>query len=293
MSLLQAIILGIVQGLTEFLPVSSSGHLAIMKNVFHLELDSGLIYDVLLHIATLIAVFVCFWPDIRRLIAEGFRILGDLFCNLGQYVRNLFSMEKRPYRRIVSTSYRRFVMLVIVSTIPTGLMGYLGADLVERAGESMLFVGLALITTAVMLFIADRCAPGTKKPAGVSYLNAAGIGVAQGFATLPGISRSGTTIAACLFSGFDRNFAVKYSFIMSIPAILGAAVLELKDFSAARVPRQEMLYYVAGMVAAMLVGFICIRLVQLLVKNKKFKIFGVYCMIAGALAILFQFGIIG
>ena len=135
------------------------------------------------------------------------------------------------------------------------------------------------------MFISDRIQGGNKGPKNVSYTNGFIIGICQGIATLPGLSRSGTTIAACLISGFDRRFAVKYSFIMSIPAVLGAAILELKDFSTAALSGTEILYYVIGMAVAAIVGYICIKTMLVIVRNKKFTIFSIYCLIIGALSI--------
>jgi undecaprenyl-diphosphatase len=116
------------------------------------------------------------------------------------------------------------VVLILVSTIPTGIIGFVGKDVVEQASELLIVPGICLIATAILLFIADRCKGGDKLPKDITYTNAFVVGIAQGVATLPGLSRSGTTITACLLSGFNRKFAVKYSFIMSIPAILGAMV---------------------------------------------------------------------
>lgn len=290
MTLIQAILMGLLQGLTEFLPVSSSGHLAIFKNIFHINTETGMFFDILLHIGTLAAIFVAYHKDIGRLIAEGFGILGDFFRNLGLFWGNLFRKEERkPYRKVIKTSYRKFVMLIIVSTIPTGILGVLGKDLIEAAGEGLLVPGICLIVTAALLLIADRCDSGKKTPKDTKYVDAFSIGMAQGVATLPGLSRSGTTITACLLCGFDKKFAVKYSFIMSIPAILGAAVLELKDIGELSLKSSEIVNYAAGMAVAAVTGYICIRTMLVVVRGKKFKIFSVYCLAAGLLAVCGHF----
>ncbi len=291
MSLLQAILMGIIQGLTEFLPVSSSGHLAIFKNVFHVNTDMKMAFDILLHVGTLIAVFIIYWADIKKMVVEGVKIVIDCCANIGALISNTFFGGDKRYRKIVSGSYRKFVVLVLVSTIPTGIIGFLGKDLVEKAGENMLIIGVCLLITACLLMIADRTVSGKKTPKNITYKNAAAIGVAQGIATLPGISRSGTTITACLLSGFDKRFAVKYSFIMSIPAILGAAILDVKDLASESLSGGEIGCYIAGMIVAAVVGFICIKFVLVLVRNRKFKYFGIYCIIMGLLAILYHFGL--
>lgn len=290
MTLIQAILMGLLQGLTEFLPVSSSGHLAIFKNIFHVNTETGMLFDILLHIGTLIAIFVAFHKDIWKLIKEGFGILGDFFRNIGIFFANLFkSGGKQEYHKVVRTAYRKFVMLIIVSTIPTGIIGVLGKDLIETAGQGLLVPGICLLVTAGLLLIADYCDAGHKTPKDARYVDAFGIGMAQGVATLPGLSRSGTTITACLLCGFDKKFAVKYSFIMSIPAILGAAVLEFKDIGSVNVSGSEAAFYVAGMAVAAVVGYICIKTMLVVVRGKKFKIFSIYCLAAGILAVCGHF----
>ena len=175
------------------------------------------------------------------------------------FFRNKTGKEQMAYRRVINSSYRKFAMLIIVSTIPTGIIGYFCKDVVEMASEILIVPGICLIATAVLLLIADHCKDGDKLPKNVTYTDAFSVGIAQGIATLPGLSRSGTTITACLLAGYQRNFAVKYSFLMSIPAILGALVLELKDATDLAVSGTEVVYYVIGMAVAAVVGYICIE----------------------------------
>ncbi len=289
MDLLNAIIMGLVQGIAEFLPVSSSGHLAIMKQILRMNTDTGLLFDVLLHLGTLAAIFVAFWKDIKELIIEGFSIIGDFFINVARYIRNLSATKKVPYKKVVSTPYRRFVMLIILSTIPTGIIGFVFQDAIEVAGMSLLVPGLCLILTSILLTIADRTTTGSKKEENATYTDAGLIGIAQGIATLPGLSRSGTTITACLLRGFDRSFAVKYSFIMSIPAVLGAVVLELKDFSMVQVDASTLTGYLVGTVIAGIVGYICIKTMLKVVRGQKFRYFAYYCFAAGLVAVIGHF----
>lgn len=284
MSLLEAIIMGLIQGITEFLPVSSSGHLALFEIAFDLE-KTGLLFDCLLHFGTLIAVFAVYFRDIWKMICEGFGIIGDFFINAATAVSRLTGKKEKKYRKIICNGYRKFVMLVIVSTIPTGIIGIAAKDLIELASTVLIVPGICLIITSILLFIADRCKEGSKTPKHVSYTNAFIIGICQGFATLPGISRSGTTITACLLSGFDRKFAVKYSFIMSIPAILGSVVLQLFELDVKAVPAAEWLNYLAGTLVAAAVGYICIKIMLYVVKQKKYTIFSIYCLIVGAVSI--------
>lgn len=286
MSFIEAIILGIVQGLAEFLPVSSSGHLALFKKLFGLS-DVGLTFDLMLHFGTLVAVFIVYWKDIWELIKEGVMIIVDAYHNIVCF----FKKDKRAYKKIISTPYRRFVMLIIVSTIPTGIIGLLFKKIFNMDNPSLLVVGLSLLITACLLYIVDELPDKRKKEDKVSYKDAVIVGVSQGIATLPGLSRSGTTITIERLLGFDRKFAVKYSFIMSIPAILGANILDIKDLfePANAITGSELMCYIAGTVVAGVVGFICIKAMLVLIKNKKFRYFSYYCAIVGCVAIIANF----
>ena len=288
MSLIEAIIMGFIQGLTEFLPVSSSGHLAIFKNVFHVNTDTGILFDVLLHLGTLVAIFIAYWKDIKELIVNGFGILGCWFYNAGMWFRNLFSKEKKTYKKVLSTPYRRFVMMVIISTIPTGIMGIVLEDVIGSAGEFLLVPGICLVVTACILYIADKLPGGGKNAETATYGDAVKVGIVQGIGTLPGVSRSGSTITACLACGFDKAFAVKYSFIMSIPAVLGAVVLEVKD-GFGNIDNNLLVNYAIGTVIAGVVGYICIKTVLKLVQNNKFKYFAYYCFIVGIASVIGYF----
>lgn len=286
MTFIQAIILGIVQGLTEFLPVSSSGHLAIMKNLLHMNLETGVLYDVLLHVATLIAVCIVMHKDIIKLIMEFISIVRDAFTNLMIFIENFSSKNKQKYITIMSTSYRRFVILIIVSTIPTGILGILLDDIIETVESELLVPGICLICTAVIILISDFLTDGTKKAKEATIGDAFAIGTAQGIATLPGLSRSGTTIAACVLCGFDRKFAVKYSFIMSMPAILGALVLKLSKLSSESVTGGEIVSYIVGMIVAAVVGYFALVLTIKIVQKKSFKFFAFYCFGIGVVSII-------
>ncbi len=289
MSIIESILLGIVQGITEFLPVSSSGHLSILQNIFHVETNGSMLFDIMLHLGTLVAVFIVYYKDIWNMIKEFFLMLGDIFKNARNFFLNRIHKTSLKYTKVVHNSYRKFVVLILVSTIPTGIIGVLGKDLIEDASKTLLIPGICLLITGVLLLMADLAKEGRKKPKDVSYKNGVAIGTAQGLATLPGLSRSGTTIAACIFCGLDRKFAVKYSFILSIPAILGAAVLEVKDVIAEPVDTSQIGIYAIGMVFAGLVGYICIKTMLVIVRNKKFKYFSYYCFVVGLVAIVGHF----
>ena len=288
MNVLQSIFLGLVQGITEFLPVSSSGHLAICEKIFHIDTGGSMLFDVLLHLATLFVVIFYFRKEVWKMIVTFFSILGDLFYNLKA---RFFTRggEEIVLRRIITSNYRKFVLLVLVSTIPTGIIGVLAEKLINDASASLLAVGIFLIVTACLLFLSDRVTDNTKIPKDVTWREGIIIGIAQGFAVLPGLSRSGTTISTSLFLGLDRTFAVKYSFILSIPAILGATLLEIGKAGSEAVSGGLIGVYAAGMIAAAIAGYFSIRLLTKLVVQKKLKGFAIYCCAVGALAIIGNF----
>jgi len=272
MTLLTSILLGLIQGVAEFLPISSSGHLAIAEHLFNMSGVSEIpeFFDVLLHLGTLLAVFVAYWDDIRDMILEFFRGARDL-------ARHGTPTPVPPGRRMI--------LLIIVGTLP--LFAVLPIkDTVEGLSNSMYFVGGALIVTGFLLFASDRVKKGRKTEKNVTLGAVFLVGVAQAIATCPGLSRSGTTITAGCFVGFDRKFAVRYSFLMSIPAILGANILSLKDALEAGIILADVPVYLAGVAVSAVVGYACIRLLKFIADKGKFGFFAYYCWAAGALTLL-------
>ena len=271
MTWLSAILLGLIQGVAEFLPISSSGHLAIAEHLFSMSGVSDIpeFYNVLLHLGTLLAVFVAYWQDIKDMVVE-------LISGVRDLARHTTPVPVPPARRMI--------LLIIVGTLP--LFAVLPIkDLVEGLADSMYFVGGALIATGFLLFFSDRVRRGRKTERSARLLDVFLVGVAQAVATCPGISRSGTTITAGCFVGFDRKFAVRYSFLMSIPAILGANILSLKD-AIETVVVAEIPMYLVGVLVSAVVGYACIRLLKMIADKGKFGFFAYYCWAAGLLTLI-------
>ena len=267
MTLISSVLLGVIQGVTEFLPVSSSGHLAIAEHLLNVSGASAVppFFDVLLHLGTLFAVFAAYWEDIRDMILEFFYGVSDL-------VRRTTPSRVPPARRMI--------LLIIVGTLP--LFAVLPIkDTIEALGDNMYFVAFALLATGCLLFASDHVRRGRKTERSASMLDALLVGVGQALATCPGISRSGTTITAGCFVGFDRKFAVRYSFLMSIPAILGANILSLKDALEGDILWAEVPVYLVGVAVSAVVGYACIRLIKLVADKGKFGFFAYYCWLAG------------
>lgn len=291
MDLIQSVIMGIVQGVCEFLPVSSDGHLALMKYILHIKTDNGILFEVLLHFGTLIAVFIAFFKDIWELICDGLGIISDIFVNIVRLLHNMSSKKKVKYKKIITNPSRKLVLLILTATIPTGIIGVVFDHAVEIAGQSLLVPGLGLVLTGLLLMIADRVRTGRKKEMEATYKEAGIIGTAQGLAILPGLSRSGSTITAMLIAGYDRSFAVKYSFIMSVPAVLGAVIFKVKDVTWTAISQNDLMNYLVGTIIAAFVGFISIKTMLIIVRGKKFKYFAYYCVSIGIIAVICYFAL--
>ena len=272
MSLLNALILGLIQGVAEFLPISSSGHLSIAQNLLGLKVagSDDIFFDVLLHLGTLAAVFAAYWGDIREMVLEFFRAIGDI--RQGGMPRSI-------------PPARRLILLIIIGTLPLFLVLPV-KRLVEGLYSNTYFVGGALLVTGALLFVCDRVRRGRKNEKTATVLDAALVGVGQAIATCPGISRSGTTICVGCFRGLERRFAVRFAFLLSIPAVLGANLLQIKDVAEAGGIDVKLLpVYIAGVAAAAVSGYLSICLVRMVANKGKFGAFAYYCWAAGAITI--------
>lgn len=255
MTILEAVILGLVQGLTEFLPVSSSGHLVIFQHLLKVQ-EPPLTFDTLVHLGTLIPVFIIFWQDIADII-------------------------KRPFSRLP--------LLIVVGCIPAAVMGIGLEPLFEKAFESLLVVGIGLLITGGILMLSEKVAAGNTQNKNWSTMTAWDailIGVMQGIAITPGISRSGSTIAGSLLRGLNREYAARFSFLLSIPAILGAGLLQLKDLPAGAFDGLNWLPYVIGPAIAAVSGYFSIKLVLRFLRSGRLSVFSYYCWAVGIISLV-------
>lgn len=273
MGFLSSIFLGLVQGIAEFLPISSSGHLSLFQHFFGLT-EAGLFFDVLLHLGTLIAIFVYYWRDIVNLVKAFLRL-----------VTGLFSKKKKGARKGRKDPGARMILMLIVATLPLFVILPI-KDKVESLYSNTIFVGCALIVTGCILFFSDRMAKGKKTVRSATLLDALLVGVGQALAVVPGLSRSGTTISAGMLRGFSRKFAVRFSFLLSIPAVLGANIISIGDAVAAGIDTSLLPAYIAGTVVAAVSGYFAIRLVNSLADKGKFGSFAYYCWGIGAAAVI-------
>ena len=279
MNYLFSIAMGFLQGVAEFLPISSSGHLTLFQYFFSPEQNPeelDMLFTILLHFGTLISVCVYYWRDIIDMIREFFLGISDLFSRRGSH-------EGRP------PEARRLVLMIIVGTLPLFAV-LLVKDMVDAAFSNVTFISAALIATGFLLFFSDRMAKGRKTARTATILDALLVGCAQAVGTLPGISRAGSTISAGMLCGFDRTFAVRFSFLLSLPAVLGANILEIADaVQAGGVDMSRLPMYIVGMVVAGVVGYFAIRLVNLLANKGKFGAFAYYCWAGGIASLVASF----
>lgn len=277
MTIIKALILGLIQGVSEFLPISSSGHLSIAGRLmgFDPEADSLLSFNILLHVATLAAVFIVYRNDIWEMIKAFFGMCKDLFTGKGLRLKEFL--------------YRRLIVMLIVATLPATVAAFVLGDIIEN--PALWQIGIFLIITAILLFLSEKLAGGNTDLEKMSSKRAFGVGCFQALGTLPGISRSGSTIVGGLFCGLDKKTAVRFSFLMSIPAILGALVLDIKDIFTAPSQTLSFLPVVIGMITAALSGYFAIKFLLRLVEKSKLSYFSIYCTLAGIFAIILNFTI--
>lgn len=270
MDTLSAVGLGVLQGLTEFLPVSSSGHLVIGQHLLGWQ-DPNLFFDVCLHVGTFLAVAVVFRHDIALLVRGGLKWLRR-------------PLSAAPYERDES---RRLFELVLFGTIPTVIIGFAFKDLFETLFASVRAVGFSLLITGTLLWLTRRT--GSFRgwgPFDIRFRHAVLVGIAQGLAITPGISRSGTTIAVALFLGFQREWAGRFSFLLFVPAVMGAITLELLKLRGLPDPLGPILW---GTAAAAGTGYVALRFLLAVVRRGRFYVFAPYCWALGTVCLAMTF----
>ena len=261
-----AVLLGLVQGLAEFLPISSSGHLAVLQSFLAIgDMENHMLFDVLLHLGTLAAVVLAFWKDVREAAKEFLRMVH---------------LRKMPRGMKPNRKERRLLSFLIIATLPLIPAAFF-SDAVESLYQNTFFLSLAFVMTGFLFFAADRMGHGNKDERSANVSDAVIVGLAQAVAIVPGLSRSGTTISAGMLRGFDRNFAVKFSFLLSIPAVVGANILALVKAISNGVTWTYLPMYLVGVAVAFVSGYFAIYFLRLVVQRGKFGGFCYYCWGAG------------
>lgn len=265
MNLWDAILLGIIQGVTEFLPVSSSGHLVIAQSLISGFQQPGVVFDVILHFGTLLAVLVFLRKEILHIIMSLLPILSRRY-----FKKDCEGMQVRAGRKMA--------LYIITGTVFTGIIGLSFEERIHHLFTSATTVSYMLLITGALLFMSDRF-QGKRVEKDMNILDSVVIGIIQGISLIPGISRSGSTIAVGIFRGLDGQTAARFSFLLSIPAILGAVVLESRYMG--MIPSSDIAAYLAGMVAAAVTGFLSLRLLLFIIRKHRLSIFAWYCWILG------------
>ena len=272
MSIWNAVLLGVIQGIAEFLPISSSGHFAVFNNLFKLsDLSRGhALFQSMLYLSTLISVCLVYWPEIRAMVYEALS-----FADLGP----LAGRERERYPAA------RCFFLLLIASLPLFLALPINSRMELLNGRNI-FIGVMLILTGCLLYVSDKMIPGKKNQNNMSVTDALIIGLCQSVATIPGLSRSAVTITAGIAVGVRRDFAVTFSFLLSIPAVFGAAVLSFADAVRAGIDWHCVPAYLIGMAAAILTGVASIHLMRYISRNLKFGGFAYYCWVVGVLSII-------
>jgi len=261
MTFFDAILLGILQGATEFLPVSSSGHLVLAQHMLGDFEQVGVLFDVLLHLGTLVAVAIYFWSDLSGLISSLWR------------------------RDDLAKQQRFMVGLLIAGSVPTAVIGLCFKDFLIGLFEKPALVCFMLLVTGSLLWLAERLRNRELARQDMNWTDAILVGTVQGCAIIPGISRSGSTIAALLLRGVDGETAARFSFLLALPAVFGAALISVKDLDS--VATGALLPYLAGTAAAMITGLLCIHLLMGVIRRRRLHWFAIYCWLVGGLGLFF------
>ena len=268
MTLFQSIILGIIQGASEFLPISSSGHLVLAPYLFgwNIHPQEAFVFDVLVQVATMLAVIVYYWHD-----------LVDI---LSAFIKGL--VQKRPFEEASA----RLGWLLILSTIPAGITAVLFKDVFERAFSSPKFAAIFLLCTSLLLILGELFGKRTRNLATIGFWDALVIGLFQVLALFPGISRSGSTITGGMVRGFERKSAARYSFLMAVPVMTAAGLMASYDLLRSPALLDNIAVYLAGFLAAALVGYLAIRWFINYLSSRSLYLFAVYCGVVGSIFLL-------
>ena len=284
------ILLAVIQAVTEFIPVSSTGHLCVAEQLLGMSHGTGLLLEAMLHLGTAGAIIFLFRRDLKKLGLEYLEMFMDIIGNLNLYIHNKRKGDSLSYTRIVTGTYKKFCALLAVSMIPTVLLGFTGRHLAVLAADSRIAPGIGFLFTGVFLLVTDlNKSGGTKGPREASYDSAMWIGICQGLAVFPGISRMGFTLCAALLCGYNRKFAVRFSVFMSLPAIVGVFFTEVGNFGSSEMTAGLGFAYVFAMIGAGFVGCLVIRTTIDMAQKMKLRYFAYYSFAAGLIALVLNF----
>lgn len=285
MELIKTILMGLLQGITEFMPVSSMGHLTLLEQIFQSESGTQMFLICLLHMASLTAVLIVFAKDIANLSVAFCTILLDICANVVIFLKRLMGIKTEGYYIINSSPHRKFLISLMETSLVTALVGIGMRSVVGRMTNDLFLTGIGFIINGILLFICDKIPKGNKKIKNLNSFDAVIIGAAQGFAVMPGLSRMGLSIMAAMALGTEKSFAVKYSVISSIPVIFGSFLLELTALGGSSLRMDLAADYLIAMVVTLLVARVCIKIVLGIIKKYPMAGFSVYSGAIGVISI--------
>ncbi len=291
MPFLYAVLMGALEGLTEFLPISSFGQIVFFEQFFGITPEPAMFFEALLHLGTLAGLIAVFYKDLGRLLGDSFDMLMEAINNLVIYFHNRRTGESFPYRRVIKTVHRKFTAMQLVTMIPSFLIGFSARRLVYLSKVSLVAPGFFLLINGIFLLVIDVSrAGGIRNPKTARYDSAMWIGICQGLCVFPGLSRLGFTMGAALLCSYRRKSALKYSLIAAFPAILGAFICELPAAFSSSLTSTDVWIYIAGMVTAALVSYFTIRIAIKITLNLKFRVFALYSFILGCIFLVRNLG---
>ena len=289
MNNLLAFLLGIIQGITEFFPVSSTGHMTFVEHLTGFS-DQVLAFHTFVHIGTLLAIFGYMRKDIKRLSAESAAMMKEVGQNAGIWFKSRKSGEEPSYARIIRTNYRKMAVMILCATVPTAILGGILEEVAFFGSYSMLYTGIGCLLTAVLLFVTSMVQVKNVIPKDLPLWKAALIGVGQGFAVLPGISGPGVSMCGGILSGFSKKNAIRFSYLLSIPACVGGLIAEL--VMGIRLHAFSGTFFLEsflGLAAACVTGWFMIRIGLRLTRKVSFRVFAAYNLVIGIIIIAVSF----
>lgn len=291
MEIFREILLGVIQGITGVLPVSSSAHMILLGRIFDMDSSYLSLFLCLLKISALLAVIIILFKDIMKLIIGAFQLIQDVFSNLFIFFIRLLGRRKEGYFVLDTNPYKRLVLMLMISSAVTYVIARFIGSIAQNVSRMPMAVGICFLLSAVILFISDSMAAGKRTVKNINALDAVVIGVAQGLSVVPGISRVVMTLAAAMALGFGRSFALKYSCYLAIPTITGYALITLHNLAGTAISLGNLGNILAGMLCCGILSAFCLRLMMNLAKKGSYRIFSAYGVIISIITILFSFNL--
>lgn len=288
MDFLLSAILGIIQGILEFLPVSSSGHLAAIEQLIRLPYNMSF-FNVCIHMGTLLAILIALQKDIARLLAESLLMIQDAFHNLFTFLRAARKHEEPKLRKILTSNYRRLSMLIAVGAVPTAVIGILLRDVAAISSNSLLYTGIGMLMNGIVLIVVGQLTPGNKIPKDISSLKGFLAGIAQGFTVISGISHSAVMLSAGILLGFNKRLSIRYAYLMSIPCIIGALIIETASLDKSLITPDYLGMCAIGTLCSLLIGVLFIQRLLRYIRTRSLNQFAYYNFLIGVVIIILYF----